>query len=48
LARAYNLKATADYATGAEGCVSLSEAAKAIESAAEFVEGVSRLLASEN
>ncbi|MBM3550488.1 MAG: HEPN domain-containing protein [Alphaproteobacteria bacterium] len=48
LARAYNLKATADYAIGADGCVSLSEAEQAIESAVEFVDGVSRLLASEN
>lgn len=33
LARAYNLKATADYAIGADGRISLSEAAQAIESA---------------
>jgi uncharacterized protein (UPF0332 family) len=48
LARAYNLKATADYAIGADGRISLSEAAQAIESAAEFVDGVSRVLSSEN
>jgi uncharacterized protein (UPF0332 family) len=46
LARAYNLKATADYAIGDDVSVSLSEAKLAIESAAEFVENISRLLAS--
>jgi hypothetical protein len=44
LARAYNLKATADYAIGDDAGVSLSEAGQAIESAAQFVAGVSRLL----
>jgi uncharacterized protein (UPF0332 family) len=46
LARAYNLKATADYAIGDDVSVGLSEAKLAIESAAEFVENISRLLAS--
>lgn len=44
LARAYNLKATADYAIGDDVGVSLSEAGQAIESAAQFVESISRLL----
>lgn len=45
LARAYNLKATADYAIGYDVGVSLSEAEQAFESAARFVEGVTRALA---
>ena len=45
LARAYNLKASADYAIGDDVGVSLSEAGQAIEIAVQFVEGVSRLLA---
>ncbi|WP_407659893.1 HEPN domain-containing protein [Methylocystis suflitae] len=44
LARAYNLKAMADYAIGDDVGVSLSEAGQAIESAARFVACVSRLL----
>ncbi|MBI5312687.1 MAG: HEPN domain-containing protein [Methylocystis sp.] len=45
LARAYNLKARADYAIGDDISVSVAEAGQAIESAAQFVEGISRLLA---
>lgn len=45
LARAYNLKASADYAIGDDARVSLSEAEQAIESAEQFVEAVSCLLA---
>lgn len=45
LARAYNLKASADYAIGDDVRVSLSEAGQAIESAERFVDAVSRLLA---
>lgn len=44
LARAYSLKATADYAIGDDVGVSFAGAELAIESAAQFVEGVSRLL----
>jgi uncharacterized protein (UPF0332 family) len=45
LARAYNLKATADYAIGDTGGVSLSEAQQAIESAEQLVDCVERTLA---
>jgi uncharacterized protein (UPF0332 family) len=45
LARAYNLKTTADYAIGDIAGVSISEAEQAIESAARFVDGVERGLA---
>jgi uncharacterized protein (UPF0332 family) len=47
LARAYNLKATADYAIGDEVGVSATDAEQAIESAARFLDAVSRLLLSE-
>ncbi|MBY6240683.1 HEPN domain-containing protein [Methylosinus sp. Sm6] len=45
LARAYNLKATADYAIGDGGGVSLSEAEQAIEIAVQLVDCVEGILA---
>lgn len=44
LARAYNLKATADYAIGDDARVSVAEVGQAIEGATQFVDGISRLL----
>jgi len=42
LARAYNLKATADYAIGDDVGVSVSEAEQAIETAEQFVDAITR------
>lgn len=45
LARAYALKATADYAIGDDVGVSMTDAEQAIESAARFVDSISSFLA---
>jgi uncharacterized protein (UPF0332 family) len=45
LAQAYDLKATADYATGPEAVVPLDRAASAIDTARRFLAAVALLLA---
>ena len=44
LARAYSLKAIADYAVGEEAGITVAEAEEAIEIATRFVDGIATLL----